>query len=149
MSTLKVAALGATGLSASTVGAGMIVGARIAVPALVVALIGHFVQPYLVTIGWLQAGEPFRKIGFIIALGTILGAALIDIVLILHEAFQRFRAKASVPVEPVEDWKRVPGDEGGEVTFSAEALRELYSIGFGGPVVRTYFASLPQAKQKN
>ncbi|MBP6506522.1 MAG: OPT/YSL family transporter [Opitutaceae bacterium] len=107
LSTLKVAALGATGLSASTVGAGMIVGARIAVPALVVALIGHFVQPYLVTIGWLQAGEPFRKIGFIIALGTILGAALIDIVLILHEAFQRFRAKASVPVEPVEDWKRV------------------------------------------
>lgn len=107
LSTLKVAALGTTGLSASTVGAGMIVGARIAVPAFVVALIGHFAQPYLVSIGWLVAGEPFRKIGFIIALGTILGAALIDIVLIFYQAAQRFRAKQPVNPVPQEDWKRV------------------------------------------
>src|SRR5439155_3706590 len=33
---LKIASIGATGLSAGTVGAGMIVGARIAIPALVV-----------------------------------------------------------------------------------------------------------------
>jgi uncharacterized oligopeptide transporter (OPT) family protein len=107
LATLKVAALGATGLSASTVGAGLIVGARLAIPALVVALIGHFSVPYLLSIGWLHAGEPFRKIGFIISLGTILGAALIDIILILREAYQRFKTKASVPLEPVEDWKQV------------------------------------------
>lgn len=107
LSTLKVAALGATGLSASTVGAGMIVGARIAIPALVVALIGRFSQPYLLEIGWLKAGEPFRKIGFIIALGTILGAALLDIVLILIEAFKRFRDKTAPAEAPGEDWKRV------------------------------------------
>jgi uncharacterized oligopeptide transporter (OPT) family protein len=44
----NVAAIGAWGLSASTLGAGMIVGARIAIPALVVALIGlwqtHFAR---------------------------------------------------------------------------------------------------------
>lgn len=107
LSTLKVAAIGATGLSASTVGAGMIVGARIAVPALVVGLIGHYISPYLVSIGWLGEGEPFRKIGFIIALGTILGAAIIDITLILWEAVRRFRAKQPVKVEAQEDWKRV------------------------------------------
>lgn len=49
----------------------------------------------------------------------------------------------------VEDWKRVPGDDGDEVPFSPEALQELYSIGFGAPVVATYFRALPQAKQKN
>jgi len=107
LSTFKVAALSVTGLSASTVGAGMIVGARIAIPALVVALIGIAVTPHLVAIGWLEAGDPYRKIGFIIALGTILGAALIDIVLILIEAARRFRAKQPVNPEPQEDWKRV------------------------------------------
>jgi uncharacterized oligopeptide transporter (OPT) family protein len=106
LATLKVAALGATGLSSSTIGAGLIVGARLAIPALVVALIGHYTQPYLVEIGWLHAGDPFRKIGFIISLGTILGAALIDILLILREAYGRFRDKTSVPVEAVEDWKQ-------------------------------------------
>ena len=28
--------------------------------------------------GWLKEGEPYRKIGFIISLGTILGAAIVD-----------------------------------------------------------------------
>ena len=74
------------GLSTSTFGAGMIVGARIAIPALVVAGIGDWLKPYLISIGWLEAGAPFRKIGFVIALGTILGAAIVDICLILVEA---------------------------------------------------------------
>jgi uncharacterized oligopeptide transporter (OPT) family protein len=107
LSTFKIAALSVTGLSASTVGAGMIVGARIAIPALVVSVIGVIATPHLVEIGWLAEGDPYRKIGFIIALGTILGAALIDIVLILWEAVQRFRAKQPVNPEPKEDWKRV------------------------------------------
>lgn len=101
----KVAALGAIGVSASTVGAGFIVGARIALPALVVALIGLAAKPHLVEIGWLAAGEPYRKIGFIISLGTILGAAGLDIVLILIEAAKRFKTQAAAPADP--DWKRV------------------------------------------
>lgn len=104
------AVLGAWGLSASTLGAGMIVGARIAIPALVVALIGLWSTPTLVRIGWLQEGEPFRKIGFIIALGTILGAALLDITLILIEAARRWRARTEAvdaPAASTDDWRRV------------------------------------------
>lgn len=94
-------------LSTSTFGAGMIVGARIALPAIVVAGIGDRLKPYLVQIGWLEAGAPFRKIGFIIALGTILGAALVDIALILHQAWRRWREPVAAPQQPPEDWKRV------------------------------------------
>jgi uncharacterized oligopeptide transporter (OPT) family protein len=106
LASLKVAAIGATGLSASTVGAGMIVGARIAIPALVVSVSGTLAKPYLVQIGWLNAGDPYRKIGFVIALGTILGAALLDITQIMVQAVQRFRDKSLV-APPQEDWKRV------------------------------------------
>ena len=47
--------------------------------------------PTFVEIGWLKDGEPFRKIAFLIALGMILGATVIDIALILWQAFQRLR----------------------------------------------------------
>jgi uncharacterized oligopeptide transporter (OPT) family protein len=94
-------------ISTSTFGAGMIVGARIAIPALVVALIGIWQTPYLVSIGWLKEGEPFRKIGFIISLGTILGAAILDLALILIQAARRFRQQSAEPAKPAEDWKRV------------------------------------------
>ena len=102
----KVAVLGAIGVSASTVGAGFIVGARIAIPALVVALIGLAVKPYLISIGWLGANDPYRKIGFIISLGTILGAAALDITLILIEAAKRFKNQQA-PTAADPDWKRV------------------------------------------
>lgn len=95
-----------SGISASTFGAGMIVGSRIAIPALVVALIGSWLRPYLVGIGWLGPDDPYRKIGFIISLGTILGAAIVDISLILVQAVRRFREKSVAPPEPA-DWKRV------------------------------------------
>ena len=98
---------GVSTITTSTFGAGMIVGARIAIPALVVALIGDGLKPYLIGIGWLDAGAPFRKIGFIIALGTILGAAIVDICLILIEAIKKLTAKKAPPAVPVEDWKRV------------------------------------------
>ncbi len=49
--------------------------------------------PYFVSIGWLKAGEPFRKITFLIALGMIMGAALIDVSLILFRAYQRARKR--------------------------------------------------------
>src|SRR5207249_6341212 len=42
---LKIDAVGATGLSMGTVGAGMIVGARIAIPAFVVGVTGYYLTP--------------------------------------------------------------------------------------------------------
>ena len=107
LAALKLPAMEAMNLSTSTVGAGMIVGARIAIPALVVGLIGIWQHDNLVAIGWLKEGEPFRKIGFIIALGTILGAAMLDIALILIEFLQRVRQRGNEPAKPTEDWKRV------------------------------------------
>jgi uncharacterized oligopeptide transporter (OPT) family protein len=101
-----LASLEKAGISASTFGAGMIVGSRIAIPALVVALIGAWLKPYLISIGWLGPDDPYRKIGFIISLGTILGAAIIDISLILVQAVRRFQEKSAAPSEPA-DWKRV------------------------------------------
>jgi uncharacterized oligopeptide transporter (OPT) family protein len=101
-----VATLEKSAISASTFGAGMIVGSRIAIPALVVALTGAWLRPYLVSIGWLGPNDPYRKIGFIISLGTILGAAIVDICLILAQAVRRFREKSATPAES-EDWKRV------------------------------------------
>jgi uncharacterized oligopeptide transporter (OPT) family protein len=101
--------------SPSTFGAGMIVGARIGIPAIVVGVIGHLMSvptrlfpgtPYLVRIGWLEAGQPFRKIFFIIALGTILGAAMVDMTLIGFKAVARIRERASAPIEDTEQWKK-------------------------------------------
>jgi uncharacterized oligopeptide transporter (OPT) family protein len=106
-SSLGIPWVDALGLSTSTLGAGMIVGARIAIPALVVGFVGELSRPHLVSIGWLEADAPFRKIGFIIALGTILGAALVDIVLILIQAARRLGEKRREIVPPAEDWKRV------------------------------------------
>jgi uncharacterized oligopeptide transporter (OPT) family protein len=97
--------LGAINLSTSTFGAGMIVGARIGIAALVGGLVGWALIPYFVSIGWLHPGDPFRKITFLIALGMIMGAALIDVTLILLRAYQRARQHAAPPVEQ-EDWKQ-------------------------------------------
>jgi uncharacterized oligopeptide transporter (OPT) family protein len=82
---------GAIGLAGNitTIGAGMIVGARITIPAIVVGVIGEAMVPYLVSIGWLEEGEPFRKIFFVIALGTILGAAIVDMSLIFWGVLRR------------------------------------------------------------
>jgi len=107
LGSLKVAVVEATGVSVSTFGAGMIVGARIALAALQVALIGLWQKPRLVAMGWLTPGAPYRKIGFVIALGTILGAALLDIVLILIQAVRRLRTTTGEGAEEAPDWKRV------------------------------------------
>ena len=110
----KIALLGSTGLSTSTLGAGMIVGARIALPTIVAGLTGTALVPYFVSIGWLHAGDPFRKITFLIGLGLILGASLVDVSLILWEATRRLRtgtkADLSAPVPELEPWKKThPG----------------------------------------
>src|SRR4029077_14696332 len=49
----------------------------------------------------------FRRIGFIFALGTILGAAMVDITLILFEAYKRYRQQGNQATAPTADWKRV------------------------------------------
>ena len=102
----KVALLGAIELSASTFGAGMVVGARIGIPAVTSGLIGEAMVPYFVSIGWLQPGDPPRKITFLIALGMIMGAALVDLTLIAGQAARRFMAgrlaaASAMPVEAV------------------------------------------------
>jgi uncharacterized oligopeptide transporter (OPT) family protein len=100
--------LGEIELSASTFGAGLVIGARIGIPAVVGGLIGLALKPYFVGIGWLQQGDPPRKIMFLIALGTIMGAALIDLVQIFAKALPRARREAAGRSSPPADaWKRV------------------------------------------
>src|SRR5205814_5092683 len=94
-------------LSASTFGAGMEVGARIGVPAIVFGLLGWALIPFFISIGWLNAGDPFRKITFLIALGMIMGAAAIDLTLIFWQAWGRYREKSGERVEEAPDWKKV------------------------------------------
>jgi uncharacterized oligopeptide transporter (OPT) family protein len=104
----KLAVLGAIELSTSTLGAGLLVGARIGVAALVAGLTGTLLIPYFISIGWLQTGEPFRKITFLIGLGLIMGAALLDIGQILAQAWRQWRSPPAerVAVPPQPDWQR-------------------------------------------
>jgi uncharacterized oligopeptide transporter (OPT) family protein len=97
-----------TAFSAATFGGGMIVGARISASAILVGAIGVFATPWLRYYGyedaagvhhaWLGEHDPFRKIGFIFALGTILGAAAVDMSLLAIDALRRFRSAA--PSDP-------------------------------------------------
>lgn len=97
LASAKVAALGAIELSLSTFGAGLIVGARITIPAITSGLIFWALTPTFVSMGWLKAGDPFRKIAFLIALGMILGATVIDIGLIVWQAQRRWRGLDRLP----------------------------------------------------
>ena len=103
-----------TGYSASTLGAGMIVGARIGFPAIVVGAIGTFLTPWLrahgmhdahgVMLPFLGPHDPFRKIAFICALGMIMGAAMVDMAMLAGTAVKSFgQAKQAAPAE---DWKK-------------------------------------------
>lgn len=96
----RVSFLEQIGISASTVGAGMIVGSRIAVPALVMGGIGAILVPSLRAAGWLGQHDPFRKIGFLIALAMIMGAAAVDLTLIGVEAARRVRRAAQTARGP-------------------------------------------------
>ncbi len=57
--------------------------------------VGALLVPYLRTIGWLGPHDPFRKIGFLIALAMIMGAAAVDLTLIGIEAVRRIRTAAA------------------------------------------------------
>ena len=109
----KIALLGTIELSTSTFGAGMVVGARIGLATITGGLVGVFLKSYFLSIGWLQPGDPARKIMFLIALGWIMGAAIVDMSLIGYRAVQRWRetaaapgARAEAPAE-VQGWRRV------------------------------------------
>jgi uncharacterized oligopeptide transporter (OPT) family protein len=109
----KIALLGTIELSTSTFGAGMVVGARIGLAAVTGGVIGIVLKPYFVSIGWLQPGDPPRKIMFLIALGWIMGAAIVDMTLITGRAVKRWRETAAGGVaqddadSEVQGWRRV------------------------------------------
>ncbi len=108
----KIGVLGTIELSTSTFGAGMVVGARIGLASVTGGLIGLLLKPYFISIGWLHEGDPPRKIMFLIALGWIMGAAIVDMTLIFFRAVKRWRETAAVPKAAGEDvgvqgWRRV------------------------------------------
>src|SRR5205085_6886548 len=76
-------------------------------PGLVFGLIGNALVPYFVSIGWLADGDPFRKITFLIALGMIMGAAVVDLASIGVQAFKHWRSRSAPAKEEAPDWKRV------------------------------------------
>jgi uncharacterized oligopeptide transporter (OPT) family protein len=77
--------------SPTTFGGGMIVGARVTASAIFVGAIGTWLTPWFVSQGLINEGDPFRKIGFIFALGTILGAAIVDLSLLARDAIKRVK----------------------------------------------------------
>ncbi len=104
-----VALVAASGITTSTVGAGMIVGARIGLPATFYAFVLHALTPWFRANGWLGEHDPFRKFAFLIALGMIMGAALIDISLILVQFATQVRKGGTAPAvaaPPEEGWKQ-------------------------------------------
>ncbi|MBA2320520.1 MAG: OPT/YSL family transporter [Deltaproteobacteria bacterium] len=101
----RLGALGGLSLSTATIGAGMVVGARITVPAVMVGLLGEELLPWLREMGWLGANDPFRKFGFVVALGTILGAAIVDLSIIFRQAIGEL-GKPKAPVAEGEEWKQ-------------------------------------------
>lgn len=89
----RVPWLAALDLSAATFGAGMIVGARVGIAALVGGLAGWAMTPWFVAAGWMAPGEPYRKATFLVALGMIMGAAAVDVALLLAQACRQWRAR--------------------------------------------------------
>jgi uncharacterized oligopeptide transporter (OPT) family protein len=104
-------------LSASSFGAGMVVGSRIGIPAITVGVIGKLLTPWLVEHQYLHEGEPFRKVTFLVALGSIMGAAVIDLALIFYSVVKRVREylgkarsgprREAAAGAPEEDWKKL------------------------------------------
>jgi uncharacterized oligopeptide transporter (OPT) family protein len=105
--TERIATLGNIGMSASTIGAGMVVGSRITVSAILAGGVGVLLTPYFREIGWLGPNDPFRKTGFLIALAMICGAAVVDLTLLAFKAVARIRERASAVADTEPEWKQV------------------------------------------
>ena len=98
--------IGGTGIATSTIGAAMIVGARITVPAMLYGIGLRFLTPWFREQGWLGPNDPYRKFAFLVALGMIMGAAIIDISLILRQAVAKLRSSTGpAPIREGEEWK--------------------------------------------
>ncbi|MES1172255.1 MAG: OPT/YSL family transporter [Bacteroidota bacterium] len=87
----RIPLVGDSQVSASNVGAGMVIGSRYTVPAVVTGALGLALVPTLRAHGWLGDHDPLRKIGFLTALAMIGGAALVDLILVGVEATRRLR----------------------------------------------------------
>ncbi len=80
---------GLSHFSAAVPGAGLIVGARIGLPAVTLAAIGLALEPWLVATGRLASGSSFRSIGYLFALAMIVGGALVYMLPLLRSAIAR------------------------------------------------------------
>ncbi|HSS37937.1 MAG TPA: OPT/YSL family transporter, partial [Polyangia bacterium] len=138
----RVTLLERIGISASTLGAGLIVGSRIGVPTLVMGAIGWALTHWLRAAGYLGPHDPFRKIGFLVGLSMIMGAAAVDMAVIGREAVRRVRAQAAGGQPAV---ARRSGGLGGQrlaawVAFWAVALVLVSTLLLGQPLGYVVFA---------
>ena len=127
------------GLSASTVGAGLIVGSRIGVPAAVMAGVGWFMTPYLRDVGVLRPQDPFRKIGFLVGLAMIFSAGIVDLTFIALEAAKRVRERRGAPV-PVQSGGLSTGRLAAWVGGWGAALVLVATLLLGQPLGYVLFA---------
>jgi uncharacterized oligopeptide transporter (OPT) family protein len=102
-----VAWLVARGFSTSTFGAAMIVGVRIGLPATIYAFAFEGLRPWFQANGWLGEHDHTRRFAFLVALGMIMGAAVVDISLILRQFAAKLKSGAeAASVAPGEEWKQ-------------------------------------------
>jgi uncharacterized oligopeptide transporter (OPT) family protein len=101
----SVPLLGALDLSMSTFGAGMVVGSRIGLPTLVGSLVFTALIPTFISVGWLEPGDPYRKISFLISVGALLGASAVDLSAMMVEAVRRWSN-----ARELQDRERAPDD---------------------------------------
>ncbi|MFL5306776.1 MAG: OPT/YSL family transporter [Polyangia bacterium] len=137
----RVSILERVGVSASTLGAGLIVGSRIGVPTLVMGAIGWALTPWLRASGYLGPHDPFRKIGFLVGLSMIMGAGLVDIAVIGREAIRRVRAHGAI-AQPASTGGLGGGRLIAWVAFWAVALILVATVLLGQPVGYVVFAVL-------
>ncbi|HEX3902779.1 MAG TPA: OPT/YSL family transporter [Polyangia bacterium] len=136
----RVAWLERIDISASTVGAGLIVGSRIGVPALVMGGVGELLVPHLRAAGILGPHDPFRKIGFLVGLAMIMGAAIVDLAVIGREAVRRVQARRGIPRAPVQSGGLSSGRLLAWVIAWGVALVLVATLLLGQPVGYVLFA---------
>ena len=135
----QVKVLANAGASASTVGAGLIVGSRIGVPAVVMAGVGWLMTPHLRTIGVLGPNDPFRKIGFLVGLAMIFGAGIVDLTFIAIEAVRRVRERRGAEA-PVQSGGLSTGRLALWVVGWGIALTVVATVLLGQPILYVLFA---------
>jgi OPT oligopeptide transporter protein len=125
-----------------TIGGGMIVGARIATSPVLVGAVGLAMTPWLRAQGLLGEHDPFRRIGFIFALGTILGAAVVDLSLLARDALARVRTVQREGAGPATGPRTQVGRLLLWVAFWAAALAVVANWVFNVPLQWVAFALL-------